>query len=258
MHALLPEAQPLLLGGGRVEPLPGGGVRLSIPPRAAGYADAQLDDHRALPRRRFAHRPPLRLSLRARASHPQPAGTLGFGFWNDPFSLSLGQAGAARRLPAPPCALWFFYASPPSALALAAGAPPHGWKAASLRAPALPGALFAPAALAAWVLSRLPPARAPILRLALGRLRAAEAALAAPLDEWHEYTLEWHTCEARFHVDGRPALAAPAPPAGPLGFIAWIDNQFGAASPEAGLRFGLVATDQEQWLELRDLRLEVL
>ena len=249
---------PLLLGGGRIETQPGGVARLVIPPRAAGYADAQLDDHRALPRAGFAHRPPLRLSLRARASHARPVGTLGFGFWNDPFSLSLGQAGAARRLPAPPCALWFFYASPPSDLALSPGAPSCGWKAVSLRAPALPGLLFGPAALAAFALSRLPPARAPILRLALGRLRAAEAALAAPLDDWHEYALEWHACEARFHVDGRPVLAAPAPPSGPLGFIAWIDNQYGIASPAAGLRFGAVPTPHAQWLEMKDLKLERL
>jgi hypothetical protein len=59
-------------------------------------------------------------------------------------------------------------------------------------------------------------------------------------------------------VDNEILLAAPEPPPGPLGFIAWIDNQYAVASPEGGLRFGLIPTPETQWLEICDLRLEEL
>src|SRR3990172_1467829 len=138
---------PLLIGGGRAETVPGPAVRLSLPP-SPSYADAQLDDYRSLPRSRFPWRPPLRLSLRGRASSPAPLGTLGFGFWNDPFSLSLAQGGAARRLPPAPNTAWFFYASPPNQIELAHGVPGHGWKATTLSAGRIPGLLLAPGAAA--------------------------------------------------------------------------------------------------------------
>ena len=78
---------------------------------SSGYRDAQLDDYSQLPRHRFPHRS-LSLSLRARTSSISPAGTWGFGLWNDPFGLSLGFGGSPFRLPALPNAVWFFYASP--------------------------------------------------------------------------------------------------------------------------------------------------
>ncbi len=53
---------------------------------SSGYRDAQLDDYSQLPRHRFPHRT-LSLSLRARTSSISPAGTWGFGLWNDPFRI---------------------------------------------------------------------------------------------------------------------------------------------------------------------------
>ena len=78
---------------------------------SSSYRDAQLDDYSQLPRHRFPHRS-LSLSLRAKTSSISPAGTWGFGLWNDPFGLSLGFGGSPFRLPALPNAVWFFYASP--------------------------------------------------------------------------------------------------------------------------------------------------
>ncbi|TMF44913.1 MAG: hypothetical protein E6I32_14300, partial [Chloroflexi bacterium] len=49
-------------------------------------------------------------------------GTAGFGFWNYPFSVR----GDILMLPE---AIWFFYASPPSNMALVPGVPGWGWKA---------------------------------------------------------------------------------------------------------------------------------
>ena len=131
----------LEIGGGLVQGELPEGVRLAIPAKAAGYADAQLDDTHRRRRSEFAWRPPVQMRLRARASHAAPGGTLGFGFWNDPFGFSLGQGGAAARLPAAPDAVWFFYASPPADLRFTPGVAGSGWKAMSLstRANPLPG-----------------------------------------------------------------------------------------------------------------------
>ncbi len=251
----MPEVRALEIGGGKVESTSGGGFRLSIPPVPRGYADAQLDDHRALPRHRFPWHPPLVLRLRARASHPNPLGTLGFGFWNDPFALSLGQGGAARRLPAAPRALWFFYGSPPNDFAFTPGLPGHGWKAASLCAPAIPSLLLAPLAVAAASLAVLPLLRGIVMRAALRSVRAGEALLDARLDEWHEYTLRWESDRATFFVDGSRCLTVASPPPAPLGFVAWIDNQYAVASVAGGFGFGTVKTEEEQWLEIAGLEI---
>ncbi len=247
-----------LLGGGTAEPLGDDGVRLTIPPQPAGYADAQVDDTQLRARRRFLWRPPMRMRLEARASCAAPLGTLGFGFWNDPFAVSLGQSGAARRLPASPQALWFFYGSPPNDLAFCAGAAGHGWKAVSLRSPPLPALLLVPAAAGALALSRLPGLAPPIVALTRRVVRAAEVSLTTALDAWHTYSLSWHWCEAIFAVDDSVVLVAKHPPAGRLGFVAWIDNQYAALSSQAGIRFGRIPTAAAQTLEIRNILLESL
>jgi len=81
--------------------------------------------------------------------------------------------------------------------------------------------------------------------------------LGAELTEWHEYALEWRAEEARFRVDGALVLAAPDPPRGPLGFVAWIDNQYAVATPRGALRFGTLASGRE-WLALDWLRITPL
>ncbi len=245
----------LELGGGSVETIAGQVTRLTVPPKASGYADAQLDDTAALPRKLFRWRPPLRLRLRARASQAVPQGTLGFGFWNDPFALSLGQGGAARKLPAPPQALWFFYASPPADLRFTPGAAGHGWKAMQLTTRPMPTAALVTLAPAAVVLSQLPPLRRLVLRMALGRVQAAEAMLAVDLADWHTYEIDWQAGQTEFRLDGQVVLHAPFPLAGPLGFVAWIDNQYATATPESGFRFGLIPTRQAQWLEIEAFEL---
>jgi hypothetical protein len=257
MPATLDDLTVLEIGGGSVrrqEIV----VRLEIPAKRQGYADAQLDDHRNLPRRHFPWRPPLRLELRARASGPDLPGTLGFGFWNDPFSISLGQAGAARRLPAVPRALWFFYTSSRSDLALAGGVPGSGWKAVSLNPPQMPDLIAVPALASGAALSSLSVIRRPLMRLVQSVAGAEEEMLPVRLDEWHQYAIDWRPMSAKFSVDGKTVLQAGHLPTAALGFVGWIDNQFATASPERGLSFGIEATSQPQWLEIRDLILERL
>ncbi|MEX2030572.1 MAG: hypothetical protein WD906_06345 [Anaerolineales bacterium] len=245
---------PLEIGGGKVDILGAGAFRLVIPPTSK-YADAQVDDHRTLARGSFPHQPGFSMRLRAAASHAQPRGTLGFGLWNDPFAASLGQAGAGRRLPVAPRAIWFFYASDPSDLPLMPGLPGSGWKASSLDAPHIPALLLAPLAIGAIALAKFPWTRRPVMRRALRSIRAAEAVLTNRLDQEHEVELAWTERGVDFRVDGGQVLHAPHPPPGPLGFVAWIDNQYGVASPERGFGFGVVPTVEEQWLEIRGLEI---
>lgn len=254
-------------GGGRLT-VANSALRLALDGAVAGqYSDAQIDDYAALPPSRFPWRPPLRLAVRARASHPahppedtpdtpaavdnggQPylRGTAGFGFWNYPFSLS----GAVLRLPD---AIWFFAASPPSNMALVPGIPGWGWKAQVVHAHR-PGAVVAGVpALGAMLWARASGRERAAARWVRRVSGASEVPLDADLRDWHEYTLDWGRDVARFAVDGREVLAVPNPPRGPLGFVAWIDNQYAVATPRGAFRFGTLASDAE-WLELDRLRI---
>jgi hypothetical protein len=234
-----------------------GGLRFINPPLGGTkYCNAQIHDYQGLPRRGFPHRPPLRLALRARFSHPAGmlSGTAGFGFWNDPFLMT------DLRAPMLPRALWFFYAGPQSDMRLAVDTPGDGWKAAALDA-------LRPDALAALPLAAL---AAPLMHwdglyrrlwpFFERRFRIAERLLgddvvAGGMSAWHDYVLDWGLQTATFLVDGRPVLAAPAP-RGPLGLVIWLDNQYLVVHPAGRLRYGLVAKSETQWMEIDDLHLE--
>jgi hypothetical protein len=244
----------LELGGGKVESV-SDGWRLILP-AGKGYADAQLDDTADAPREGLAWRPPLRFSLRARTSGPEPFGTFGFGFWNDPFTLSLGLGGAARRWPAMPQTAWFFYLSPPGDLVLDPAAPGTGWKAATLASRRLPPWLLAPLAAGGALLLAAPLIRRPAYSWAQKFFRAREAALAVDPSQWHEYVIEWRETEICFRVDGRLALHATHPPRPPLGLVLWIDNQYAVASPQRGFGFGVLPLAQSQWLEVAAVQVE--
>jgi hypothetical protein len=86
---------------------------------------------------------------------------------------------------------------------------------------------------------------------------AAEAPLAVDLRVWHEYVIEWRREWARFYVDGAEVLSVPEPPGGPLGFVAWIDNQYAVATPRGAFRFGTLASGPE-WVELEYVRITPL
>ena len=240
-------------GNGRVEAT-AEGWRLHLP-SSSGYSDAQLDDTQGRVRHRLLHRPPLQLSLEARASGATPLGTLGFGFWNDPFPSIGGQAGARRVLPALPQALWFFHSSPPSDLPFSPAGEGTGWRAASLRSPAWPGAVVAVLGAAAVAGMVLRPLRRTLIQLGWRIVEGAQSAPIAGQDAWQRYEIDWSKEEARFMVDGRTVLAAKNPSNGPLGLVLWIDNQWAAFSVASGLRFGIVPNAPEGSLEIRDLRL---
>jgi hypothetical protein len=233
-------------------------LRMQLAHTPAGqYADAQIDDYGKLPRSQFPWHPPLRMEIRARASHPAATsqnsvqdsthlrGTAGFGFWNYPFSVR----GDIFMLPE---AIWFFYAAPPSNMALVPGVPGWGWKAQvihTMRAEALTALI--PTAFATtwgWINRDSRPAARWLQRLS----GAQEALLDLAMTSWHTYTLDWQQDMVRFWVDGEEVLHAANPPTRALGFVAWLDNQFAIATPQGLLRFGSTPTDP-QWFEIADL-----
>src|SRR5712671_5093089 len=184
------------IGGGILHTMDSS-LRMSFDTAKQGqYTDVQIDDYGRLPRSKFPWKPPLRMEVRARSSLPaathsgapeQPnilRGTAGFGFWNYPFSVR----GDVLMLPE---AVWFFYASPPSNMALVPGVPGWGWKAQVVHS-IRPGALAATLPLAVTtafglVTGETRPAARWLQRLA----GANEALLTVEMTGWHDYVLEW-------------------------------------------------------------------
>ncbi len=238
------------VGAGRVER---DGARLRLVVAGATdrrYSDAQIDDYRRLPRRRFPHRPGLRLTVRARFSHPagELRGTAGFGFWNDPFLMT------GLRPPTLPRAAWFFYASPPSEMKLDRATPGHGWKAATLDALRPVSIPLLTIALPAAVLMNIRPLYRRLWPTIQRALHIREALLPVEMTAWHTYTLSWGRERVRFAVDGEPVLDGPAPH-GPLGFVMWLDNQYLVATPWGKFRWGLLAIPGVQWMEVAEISL---
>jgi hypothetical protein len=241
-------------------------LRLELPEVERGrYSNAQIDDYGRPITARFLWRPPLRMEVRARSSlpaHPPslPAaaladrsdgvvkqdylvGTAGFGFWNRPLSLGAGRPGL-------PEAVWFFAASPPSNMALVPGIPGWGWKAQVVHTQRWDALRTGVPTLATVGWTRLTGRGEATAAHLLHRFTgAAEAHLITPLDEWHEYRLDWQRTGARFYVDGAEVLSVPDPPRGPLGFVAWIDNQYAIVTPRGSVGSGTLASGPE-WLDI--------
>ena len=249
---------PLELGTGRAEfSIASNGTtqwRLSLS-ASRRYADAQLDDYRKLARRALPWSPPVRLSLSARTSTLCPLGTFGFGFWNDPFSFGFGARGAARRFPQTPQSAWFFYASPPSDMRLHHDVSGAGWKTATLRSRPLHPALLLPGAAGAFLGMQLPPLRRGLFALMRRFCHAEETLLHFDPSQWHSYIVDWRLDRVVFLMDGEIQAVSAEPPSSPLGLVIWIDNQFAVASPENGMRFGVVPLHEPQWLEVANLRI---
>ncbi|PWH13695.1 MAG: hypothetical protein DDG58_13525 [Ardenticatenia bacterium] len=241
--------QPYVVGNGVVERRDAALLFRIHDTEARRYSNAQIDDYRGLPRRRLRWRPPLRLKVQARFSHPAGMlrGTAGFGFWNDPFMMT------GARWPALPRVIWFFYASPPSDMQLALGVSGYGWKAATLDA-TRPGALalapYAPIAVLALRFQRVHRRLWPVIQRALG---IQEKLLSVDMTDWHVYVLEWLPRQTHFYVDGEIVLRNAPSPRGPLGFVMWMDNQYMVVTPQGRLGWGLLEIDGEQWMEIRQL-----
>lgn len=249
---LHPPWTPWVTGGGRVDVTPGA-VCLSVPVSSGqAYADAQITDYAGRARCDFPRKPPLRLSVRAVASGAGDVlrGTAGFGLWNDPFTPT------RREIPRLPRAAWFFFGGPANNMALALDQPGSGWKAATFDAMRPLFWALLPLAPLGFLLMRVPILHRLLWPLGQRALGVAEASLpGALLAEPHDYTLEWLPDRVKFQVDDRVVLSTDRSPRGPLGFIAWIDNQYAVVTPQGCFVWGVTACD-EQWLTLHQVTVE--
>ena len=228
---------------------------LSIPPGSTrAYRWAQLDDYHKVSRRKFPWQLPLKISLQARCSMQEHAGTWGFGLWNDPFSASLGLGGMAHRLPALPNCAWFFYASPPNHLEIHDRFPSDGFLAATFQSPRIPTPFLLPAfpGLPLFVL----PFFAKHFRKWLRPIINQDAVkILIDLTQWHSYQIDWSKQTVNFMIDEKQVLSTKISPKGKLGLVIWIDNQYAAFPPDGKIRFGTLSQETESRLEIKGLEI---
>jgi hypothetical protein len=245
---------------------------LSIP--AGGrdqYRLAQLDDYAQLKRNRFPLLAPKGISLFARASSSSIPGTWGFGFWNDPFGLSLGFGGSPFRLPVLPNAAWFFSASDENYLSfqdplsnprveIAA----NGFLAQTFRSPKfdlrlVPAGItlpFSRKATRRWLGKVIAEEAVQLWSPAARRSKEDAAGLhSVDLTQWHRYQIDWRGKRVSFQVDDMPVLESSVSPHPPLGLVIWIDNQYAAFTPEGKIGFGVLENPEPAWLEIKDLEI---
>jgi hypothetical protein len=245
---------------------------LSIPAgKADQYRLAQLDDYAQLNRNRFPVHPPCIITISARTSSHSIPGTWGFGFWNDPFGLSLGFGGNPFRLPVLPNAAWFFGASEENYLSfqeqstsdLSKIIAAKGFIAQTFKSPKFHAQLI-PAGLA------LPFSRRTTRRL-LGKVieedgiqlwspgASRQSREQAPRlqrvdpTQWHRYQIDWRENRVSFQVDDVLVLETSVSPHPPLGLVIWIDNQYAAFTPEGKIGFGVLENPEPAWLEVKDI-----
>lgn len=214
------------------------------------YHDAQITDY--LPQHlNFHNRPPLRLTLTARAEG-DIQGTAGFGFWNHMFTPN----ERGFRIPQ---AIWFFFGSPPNNIALANGVAGQGWKAATFDAQHWTFYGLLPLAPIGFLLMRNRMLYDKLWRIGQKAIGVSEVALeTALLHDFHTYTIDWRVDGATFSVDGQIVMQTDAVPTKPLGFIAWIDNQYAIVTPQGQFGWGLLDLPQSQSLILQNVEIEHL
>lgn len=226
-------------------------LKLTIPPASAEqYHDAQISDY-TTQKLNFKHRPPIRLSLWAKATG-RIHGTAGFGFWN----LMFVPNERGFRIPQ---AVWFFFGSPPNNIALAKGVKGHGWKAATFNAQQWQFYGLLPLAPFGFLVMRNRYLYDKLWDIGQSAIGVSETALdMSLLKDFHQYTIDWLADGARFAVDGQTMLETDSVPTKPLGFIAWVDNQYAIVTPQGNFGWGLLDVPQAQSLTLRDIQIESL
>jgi hypothetical protein len=239
---------------------------LSIPQGKAGqYRLAQLDDYAQLRRSNFSHYPPIDLSLTARTSNDSIPGTWGYGFWNDPFGMSLGFGGNPSRVPALPNAVWFFGASEENYLSFieSENAAANGLMAQTFRSPKFHPKLV-PAGLAfpfsrkttrRWLGNVIEEDGLQLWSSAARYQERAPGHHRVDPTQWHRYRLDWRENQLAFDVDDILVFETSVSPRGPLGLVIWIDNQYAAFTPEGKIGFGVLENPEPAWLEVKDIEI---
>lgn len=246
---------------------------LSVRPgKADRYRIAQLDDYTHLARKDFPLRFPCALVLSARTSSDSIPGTWGFGFWNDPFGLSLGFGGSPFRYPVLPNAVWFFGASEDNYLSFKSPREEqklriaaNGFLAQTFRSPKFHPNLI-PAGLA------LPFSRKKTRQLLGGVIKEDGIQLWSPgarhrsqerapglqsVDHttWHRYRIDWRESRVSFEVDDALVFESSVSPHPPLGLVIWIDNQYAAFTSEGKIGFGVLENPEPAWLEVKEIEI---
>lgn len=240
--------------GARVEEISGESSHylLSIPAGQANqYRLAQLDDYAKNVRRKFPHTAPVSLSLSARASGRSIPGTWGFGFWNNPFGVSLGYGGTGFRLPTLPNTAWFFGASPENYLSFRSDRSEeaaNGFLVQTFRS-----SKFHPLLIPAGLV--LPFSRKLTRKLLRNVIAESGTRLRADPTQWHRYRLDWRETRVSFEVDDSLVFESSVTPIPPLGLVIWIDNQYAAFTPEGKIGFGVLENPEPAWLEVKDVDL---
>ena len=155
-----------------------------------------------------------------------------------------------RRL-AMPQALWFFYAGPDCNMPLTLDQPHLGMEGCRGRHPYPPIPLEGPPLGA----GRAPCSACSLSIAAYGppsgrRLGSPSSPSPLPWKTGHIYTVDWQRDRVRFYLDGGLLLESDHSPAGPLGLVIWLDNQYLQFAPWGHFRWGLVAKEECQWLEV--------
>jgi len=222
---------------------------LTVPSASSdNYHDAQITDYDSTSLN-FSNQPPLRLTINARAEG-EIKGTAGFGFWNHMFAPN----ERGFRIPQ---AVWFFFGSPPNNIALANGVAGHGWKAATFNAQQLKFYGLLPLAPLGFLLMRNKMLYNKLWRIGQDAIGVSEVALdRSLLYDFHTYTIDWQTDGATFAVDGEIVLQTNSVPTKPLGFIAWIDNQYAIVTPQGNFGWGLLDVPQAQSLIIQSIDIE--
>ena len=222
---------------------------LELNPTSKGYSNSQIDDYGRFQRKKYRWYPGTRLRLCARFSHSscELLGTAGFGFWNAPFG------DLTVPWPALPKAAWFFYASRPTDLPLRVDGSGRGWFVSTLDATTLTAIGLAPFAPFVLLLNNVRQIREHLWPVIRRRLNLSFAPITSDMDQWHTYELVWLPSGCRFLVDGEAIMETNFSPRGPLGFVAWIDNQYLVATPNGRLGWGTLRTVEKQWLMIADL-----
>ncbi|MHA1939724.1 MAG: hypothetical protein ACW97O_16080 [Candidatus Thorarchaeota archaeon] len=233
-----------VVAGGKVFQTSSKAWHLEIPSGRPGeYRLAQLDDYNDLSRQAFPWRPPLKLTLRGRASADSIPGTWGFGLWNDPFGRTLIK-GTQIRLPTLPNA----------ALSLRDDLPARGQLAATFQSPAkLPAGLILNLPLLPLIF--LPPVGRWLRRQARRYVMQDTAGLDFDATEWHTYEIDLQLEGVIFRLDGQNILETKISPEGPLGLVIWVDNQYASLPPDGSVGYGTLANQEAAWIEMDGLKL---
>jgi hypothetical protein len=176
-------------------------------------------------------------------------GTTGFGFWNDPLD-------AKGRFVAAPSYVWFLHASPPSSLGDDRKATAGGLVAGTMRGMPVPR----PAIAAGNLALRLSGVERLVTRFVERRAAPAEVALPIDLDlsTWHDFGIDWRRDGVDFSVDNVAVASIPSDrtPYRPVGFVAWIDNNWLNIDAEGRYRFGRREAPGRQTLKLARVTIE--